>query len=178
MSEQKTHAKIIAECYHNTAATRYVRDLLDRLDAAHKRDADALKQRCTELNAEVAAKDEVIKRLNDAIAEEQRRKLATAENSSAVGDAAKLREALEYMFILIDERHLVLECETTEEISGVQGKLAEARAVLAAPPRNCDVYDNESCRMAYHLRGDGLMTMQAFADWLFAPATEKEGGAK
>lgn len=51
-------------------------------------------------------------------------------------------------------------------------------AALAAPPRNCDVYNNESCRMAYHLHGDGLMTMQAFADWLFAPATEKEGGAK
>ena len=54
----------------------------------------------------------------------------------------------------------------------------KAKAALAAPPRNCDVYNNESCRMAYHLHGDGLMTMQAFADWLFAPATEKEGGAK
>jgi len=53
-----------------------------------------------------------------------------------------------------------------------------AKAALAAPPRNCDVYDNESCRMAYHLHGDGLMTMQAFADWLYAPATETEGGAK
>lgn len=53
-----------------------------------------------------------------------------------------------------------------------------AKAALAAPPRNCDVYNNESCRMAYHLHGDGLMTMQAFADWLYAPAAEKEGGAK
>ena len=39
MSEQ-THAEIVAECYHNSAATRYVRNLLDRLDAAHKREID------------------------------------------------------------------------------------------------------------------------------------------
>lgn len=56
----------------------------DRLDAAHKREAVALKQRINELNAEVAAKDEVIKRLNDAISEEQRRKMATTEKSSVV----------------------------------------------------------------------------------------------
>jgi hypothetical protein len=53
---------------------------------------------------------------------------------------------------------------------------ARIKSALATPPRNCDVYNNESCRMAYHLHGDGLMTMQAFADWLFATATEKEGG--
>ena len=59
-------------------------------------------------------------------------------------------------------------------------ELCEAKtainAALAKPPRNCDVYDSESCRMAYHLHGNGHMTMQAFADWLFAPA--KNGGAE
>lgn len=71
---------------------RYARELVadirreaDRLEAAHKREVEALKQRLNELDAEVAAKDEVIKRLNDAISEEQRRKMATAENPSAVG---------------------------------------------------------------------------------------------
>lgn len=54
--------------------------------------------------------------------------------------------------------------------------IRKCEAALAAPPRNCDVYDSESCRMAYHLHGDGHMTMQAFADWLFAPA--KNGGAE
>ena len=44
MSEQKTHAEIIAECYHNTAATQYVRKLLDRLDAAHKREAQSIER--------------------------------------------------------------------------------------------------------------------------------------
>jgi chromosome segregation ATPase len=76
-----------------------------RLDAAHKREVDALKQRCAELDAEVAAKDEVIKRLNDAISEEQRRKMATAEKSSAVGDCAKLREALCEILSYIESFH-------------------------------------------------------------------------
>lgn len=108
------------------------------------------------------------------------------------GDCAKLREALEaaverlirivgcdhYKFCR-DEHH----CEFKTTI-GECGKkricetIFKAQDALAAPPRNCDVYDNESCRMAYHLHGDGLMTMQAFADWLFAPATETEGGNK
>lgn len=68
---------------------RINKGLADELDAAHKREIDVLNQRCAELYAEVAAKDEVIKRLNDAIAEEQRRKMATTENSSAVGDGDK-----------------------------------------------------------------------------------------
>ena len=79
----------------------------DRLESAHKREIDVLKQRCAELNAEVAAKDEVIKRLNDAISEEQRRKMATAEKSSAVGDAAKLREALKDIRRIVEQIHLL-----------------------------------------------------------------------
>ena len=111
MSENRTHAEIIAEmrifkCRNLetgelelcNAIANY---LSDHIDAAHKREIDVLKQRCAELNAEVAAKDEVIKRLNDSIAEEQRRKMATAENPSAVGDTAKLREALKKCLLYI-----------------------------------------------------------------------------
>lgn len=110
MSEQETFADIIAEmrkrkygdeeCEVKWCLTPWA----DRLDAAHKREIDALKQRCAELNAEVAAKDEVIQRLNDAISEWQRRKMATPENSSAVGDVAKLREALEELVANIEMR--------------------------------------------------------------------------
>ena len=112
----------------------------DRLEAAHKREVDALKQRCAELNAEVAAKDEVIKRLNDAIAEEQRREMATAEKSSAVGNAAKLREALDDTVGLLEG---ILEAfkQGTGGVytSDVSEAIDKARAALAAPPRNCDV---------------------------------------
>lgn len=48
------------------------------------------------------------------------------------GDAAKLREALAYLFTLIDMRKLVLDCDETEEISAVQVMLDECRAALAA----------------------------------------------
>ena len=103
-------------------------------------------------------------------------------NCNQFGNAAKLREALEYMFILIDGRHLVLECETTEEISGVQGKLAEARAALAAPPRNCDRFASvEEAWDAYDewadsYRSQGKTEPLNEFGWLFALATEKEGG--
>lgn len=83
-----------------------------------------------------------------------------------VGNAAKLREAIDYL------------CERMADMDATfdPSEVECLRAALAAPLRNCDVYNSESCRLAYHLHGDGLMTMQAFADWLFAPATEKEGG--
>lgn len=75
MNEQETTDDIIAEM--RGIRVREFRDYADRLEAAYKREIDVLKQRCAELNAEVAAKDKVIKRLNDAISEEQRRKMAT-----------------------------------------------------------------------------------------------------
>lgn len=46
----------------------------------------------------------------------------------------------------------------------------KCEAALSAPPRNCDLYPKDEVRLAYHLHGDGLMTMQAFADWLFEQA--------
>lgn len=104
-----------------------------------------------------------------------KRKKATAEKSSAAGDAAKLREALKATLDLFWDIHNANRSPQSNQAYAV---IRQIKAALAAPPRNCDVYNNESCRMAYHLHGDGLMTMQAFADWLFAPATKKEGGAK
>ena len=93
------------------------------------------------------------------------------------GDCAKMREALK----MVRDAHYTKEvkgelCEGFEvEADDGTGRplICVVEDALAAPPRNCDAYNNESCRMAYHLHGDGLMTMQAFADWLFTPATEK-----
>lgn len=158
----------------------FVRALIDRLEAAHKREVDALKQRCAELSAEITAKDEVIKRLNDAIAEEQRRKMATAENSSAVGDAAKLREAL---------GNLRAELWNNTVIAGKRKfELYEiADAALAAPPRNCDVYSADELKVIFkrelvselpianeHEKNLITITATRMIDTLFA--TTKEGG--
>ena len=70
MSEQKTHAEIIeemrtkAECAkpYDDGIVMMLTDYADRLDAAHKREVDALKQRLAELDAKIVAKDEVLKR--------------------------------------------------------------------------------------------------------------------
>ena len=44
-------------------------------------------------------------------------------------------------------------------------------------PRNCDVYT--TVKKAYEKRmGVPMRTRNYFAEWLLAPATEKEGGAK
>ena len=50
---------------------------------------------------------------------------------------------------------------------------AEIRDALVEPPRNCDVYAKEEARMAYHLHGDGLLTMQAVVDWLYSVNEER-----
>lgn len=57
-SAQKSHAEIIAECYRNTASTQYVRELLDRLEAAHRREC-----------GDMAKMREVMNRVHDYLGE-------------------------------------------------------------------------------------------------------------
>ena len=163
MSE-KTHSELIAEQLTNIErlgdelpsvnAAGALRKLLRHLDEAHGRKIDALKQRCAELDAEVAAKDEVIKRLNDAIAEEQRRKMATPENSSAVGNAAKLRKAMIEVLEYIETFHKYITPGKGKRLTALFAVADtirdKARAALAAPPRQCDVgtVEEQAQRMA------------------------------
>ena len=105
--------------------------------------------------------------LADRIEEEVKRERG-AEAAQICGNAAKIREALSDACYAM-HNFLKTQYGGYEEMAKA---LDKAKAALSAPPRNCDIYDAESCRMAYHLHGDGLMTMQAFADWLFAPAEE------
>ncbi len=90
-------------------------------------------------------------------------------------DAARMREALEeakYVLQYIYKPELPPLDGDNRLISATVGKI---NAALSAPPRNCDVYTTtDEARWAYHMHGDGLMTMQAFCDWFLAPA--KEGG--
>lgn len=159
------------------------RKLCDRLEAAWKREKAAIEADALAVGGIVGASH--MRELSKNVSK-------NGADFGQLGDAAKLREALEYMFILIDGRHLVLECKTTEEISGVQGKLAEARAALAAPPRNCDRFETaEEVDAAYRRfceREIAKIPMDAVDysrerakiptkdKWLFAPTTEKEGG--
>ena len=175
---QETTADIIAEMKrrrHDVWISEF-RSYADRLEASHKRETDVLKQRCAELDAEVAAKDEVIKRLNDALAEEQKR-------SGQHGNAAKLRaacaKAAESAAEIMERvRHKDgLAFNTANYIAGV------AKDALAEPSRNCDRFggDIDKLREAC-ARERGLNPEEdfpdVFPDWLLAPATEKKGGAK
>ena len=98
---------------------------------------------------------------------------ATQREREATGNSAELRKAL---ILCVDSarciaNHAGFSSRIASEALVIVNAAADA---LAAPARNCDVYDKEEVRMAYHLHGDGLMTMQAFANWLFATATTPE----
>lgn len=84
-----------------------------------------------------------------------------------------MREALESIYM--DAQFI---CDYADEPGVVRNRANRiertVNSALSKPPRNCDIYDSKCCRMAYHMYGDGLMTMQAFADWIFATA-KKEG---
>ena len=102
----------------------------------------------------------------------------SAYKGETVGNPAKLRKALCEIVLLCQKVGLSIHGDVACGIIA-----SKARAALAEPARNCDVYDKEEVRMAYHLHGDGLMTMQAVVDWLYSakkrgdesPRTEQEG---
>ena len=121
--------------YHFTVSCRDIRLMLDRLEAAHKRER---------------------------------------------GDCAKLREALAPFPSLCE--WLVVNASKLG-IPDMVAKLRErgdkARAALAAPPRNCDkVKTSWDVLKEWHEGLDTANDVVRLLDWLFAPATEKEGGAK
>ena len=101
----------------------------------------------------------------------------SAYKGETMGNPAKLRKALGEIVLLCLKVGLSIHGDVACGIIA-----SKARAALAAPARNCDVYDKEEVRMAYHLQGDGLMTMQAVVDWLYSakkrgdesPRTEQE----
>ena len=100
---------------------------------------------------------------------------------AAGGNAAKLREAL------TDAEKTLY--DSSRSMYGIpphlHALLARIRAALSAPPRNCDRFATvDEARKAHEeYRGDYIMRASnkfdfpmKFEAWLFAPATEKEGG--
>ena len=195
--KQETSEDIIAEMNRVEVCADgepCLRDYARRFDAAHKREIDEIKKQVADLQQQLPKpdpnwRDICAKCFENGATEPPDCKYYTEDGCMSpipdqhpliqVGDCAKLREALE----MVRDAHYTKEvegelCEGFEvEADDGTGRplICVVEDALAAPPRNCDIYNNESCRMAYHLHGDGLMTMQAFADWLFAPATEQEG---
>ena len=102
-----------------------------------------------------------------------------------LGNAAKLREAL-------DKIEKMAHCDLSnvypkyrdkfnDMIGGIE---REARAALAAPPRNCDLYNDvedswQDYKQFRRQTGEAIyfdmVHFWSFAKWLFAPATERKG---
>jgi len=102
------------------------------------------------------------------------------------GDAAKLREALENAYSLLCEGIATEVDDAIEHPFHLELACEKIQVALAAPPRNCDCFKTaaEAIDAYQDLTGDQLATDSGmkewveFAVWLFAPATEKEGGVE
>lgn len=115
-------------------------------------------------------------------------------NSRDCGNAAELRKAVIETQVVIAKCLEILNnipdsCGYGGLLDDVADELCYLRegpvkAALAAPPRNCDVFEshNEALDAWVLWRGDNLTVhdgvgkaKQTFPRWLFAPAEEKEG---
>lgn len=161
-NSNETIADIIAEMrnYSNTCNDGYhtdygvirtdMRNFADRLEAALKREKAAIEADALAVGGLVEASR------------------STTENSSAVGDAAKLREAL--IAALPIMRHCPFTHYNDKEIDSVVAMIERA---LAAPPRNCDIYTDANSahrewrkyRGCHAILAQGWRTIDAF-DWL------------
>ena len=96
----------------------------------------------------------------------------TSEKSSAVGNAVKMREALENVMFYLPHflQYMRLHREDAEAGGYYEKILEVVNAALSAPPRNCDVGtpEEQSARFDAHCRKHmGCLT---------CPLREKDGG--
>ena len=104
------------------------------------------------------------------------------KKSAPVGNAAAMREALSTAIILL------MACEWPDDapMQDITKVMDEIGKALAAPPRNCDRFGfyeqakSEWWKTEVLPRVDGVVrgAEKPFDEWLYSPATEKEGGAK
>lgn len=103
-------------------------------------------------------------------AAEKREREATREKSSQVGNAAKIREALSRILGIADhlQTRFTIPKLAYEEISELK-QIAES--ALAAPPRNCDMYntldDARNAFFADYVPDETCSSATAFAIWTF-----------
>ena len=96
-----------------------------------------------------------------------------------LGNAAAMREALVYA-----DRVLRMATEDNrygDDVVYLVGCMrtvaAACRAALSAPPRNCDRYSHDEALSVWAAEKENGKN-GCFDEWLFAPATEQEGGAE
>jgi len=123
LAEFRGYAAGMPASYHVTMSWADFRKMLDRFDAAHRREIEATAAKCCQLGRLAGYGASEIKHLQE-----------------PVGDAAKLREAC--IYALAELEHF-RKCHDARlhfcDIVHVGNAKHALKTALAAPPRNCDV---------------------------------------
>ena len=119
--------------------------------------------------------------LEDIVVSKMETTTPTCEKSSAVGNAAKMREALEQILWCLEWMS-----DNTENKS-IKDHLAKpielAKSALSAPPRNCDLLsDAQEALAAIHedrcYVNNPIDERRLTVEWLFAEAKGETDGSK
>ena len=97
-----------------------------------------------------------------------------ATTTRRIGNSAKLREALEELVANIEMRASVFGIFSIID----RKTFLDAKAALAEPPRNCDVYDAKTAEKEFVRQTGSTSIRSKSVRWLYAPAAEQEGGEK
>jgi phosphoenolpyruvate carboxylase len=141
------------------ALSPLVSDLLgiaDRIEAAHKRE-----------------QEDAIAATVVAAAESASEVYEPHIQSEPVGNAAKMREALELMNDLYDKEAICTSyANTPEEMEQIDELYRKTKAALSAPVRNCDLYATEDDAWdAFSSKRQGAdSSTEEYEKWLFAEA--------
>lgn len=207
LAEFRGYAAGMPPSYHVTTSWADFRRMLDRFDAAHKREVDNIHRAMVILagiempNPDYpprlwTALEDAYDALSDALGtdgcttsdEEEAKATGRHFVIQPRGDCAKLREALVQaeLFVgnIVRHGHQTLvpgdKCTACDGADELRDMIC---AALSAPPRNCDL--PEVAKDPWRAWLDDKFNWDEFGnpkleihDWLLAPATEKEGGAK
>ena len=187
------HDKIIAETrekytVHNCNQCEF------RKSCVNKFDSDECKKIRQSIMFGFGIEDGYFTKLLDRLGAAHKREIetsrATSEKSSAVGNAAKMREALKYLRdasrefchrILNSKYNQIYDKYKCKEVVKIGDAIVNANIALAASPRNCDVYRTKKERNAAYKKYREYVIMSnsnpfiaqdermSKEDWLFPP---------
>ena len=169
---RETIADIVADLRewadnHAAIGPSALRDIADRIEAAHKREVEDAERRGNH-----AATKAICETLD---------KVGPLYDAESVGNAAKMREALEYIAHYCDSEYGM------DDPGCADGHILADKAIaaLAAPPRNCDVGTAEEqmkrqydtmCNTTKACPDSDWSCKECFAKWAQMPYGK--GGAK
>ena len=170
--KQETIADIITEArgvfdelrkhVYNVVSVDRMADIIDRVEEAHKREREA--------GAEAA---QICGEIGEMVGREEA-KNQSVTNCNRLGNAAKMREALEKadaVLSLISKSAWFIDANFSVNKAVIEAVNA-IEAALSAPPRNCDRHECATTKSAQDVwrKEDGGKT--AYYEWLLATSTK------